>query len=95
MIRGYYIQLILFLFFFSCTERFTIPSNIDSQDSGEFGAGDTVFLEIKPLWNSSYGFNQPEEISVAQDGRIFVADKGNNSIIVLDQDGDRPVGFRV
>ena len=93
MMRGYYIQLILFLFLFSCTERFTIPSNIGSQDSGEFGAGDTVFLELKPLWNSSYGFNQPEEISVAQDGRIFVADKGNNSIIVLDQDGDRPVGF--
>ena len=93
MIRGYYIQLILFLFLFSCTERFTIPSDIGSQDSGEFGAGDTVFLELKPLWNSSYGFNQPEEISVAQDGRIFVADKGNNSIIVLDQDGDRPVGF--
>ena len=94
MMRGYYIQLILFLFLFSCTERFTIPSNIGSQDSGEFGAGDTVFLELKPLWNSSYGFNQPEEISVAQDGRIFVADKGNNSIIVLDQDGDRPVGFQ-
>ena len=93
MMRVYYIQLILFLFLFSCTERFTIPSDIGSQDSGEFGAGDTVFLELKPLWNSSYGFNQPEEISVAQDGRIFVADKGNNSIIVLDQDGDRPVGF--
>jgi len=93
MIRGYYIQLILFLFLFSCTERFTIPFDIGSQDSGEFGAGDTVFLELKPLWNSSYGFNQPEEISVAQDGRIFVADKGNNSIIVLDQDGDIPVGF--
>ena len=93
MMRVYYIQLILFLFLFSCTERFTIPSDIGSQDSGEFGAGDTVFLELKPLWNSSYGFNQPEEISVAQDGRIFVADKGNNSIIVLDQDGDRPAGF--
>ena len=93
MMRLYYIQLILFLFLFSCMDRFTIPSDIESQDSGEFGAGDTVFLELKPLWNSSYGFDEPEEISVAQDGRIFVADKGNNSIIVLDQDGDRPSGF--
>ena len=93
MKRVYYTQFILILFLFSCMDRFTIPSDIESQDSGEFGAGDTVFLELKPLWNSSYGFDEPEEISVAQDGRIFVADKGNNSIIVLDQDGDRPSGF--
>ena len=86
-------QLLSFLFLLSCMDRFEIPSDIDLQNSGEFGAGDTVFLQIKPLWNDSYGFDQPEEISIAQDGRIFVADKGNNSIIVLNQDGSKPSGF--
>ena len=74
-------------------DRFVIPSDIDMQGSGEFVAGDTVFLQINPPWNNSYGFDQPEEISVAQDGRVFVADKGNNSIIVLNQDGSKPTGF--
>ena len=62
MKRVYYTQFILILFLFSCMDRFTIPSDIESQASGEFGAGDTVFLELKPLWNSSYGFDEPEEI---------------------------------
>ena len=86
-------QIFLFLFVLSCMDRFVIPSDIDMQGSGEFVAGDTVFLQINPPWNNSYGFDQPEEISVAQDGRVFVADKGNNSIIVLNQDGSKPTGF--
>ncbi|MDP6170202.1 MAG: hypothetical protein QF780_09360, partial [Candidatus Marinimicrobia bacterium] len=77
----------------SCIDRFVIPTNIDSQDAGQFGAGDTTYLQIKPLWDSSFGLDKPEDISIAQDGRIFVADKGNNSILVFDQNGNRPIGF--
>ena len=81
------------IFTISCTERFVIPSDIDSDNSGQFGAGDTTFLQISPLWDRAFDLDQPEEISIAQDGRIFVADKGNNSIVVLDQNGNRPGGF--
>ena len=81
------------IFSISCTERFVIPSDIDSDNSGQFGAGDTTFLQISPLWDRAFDLDQPEEISIAQDGRIFVADKGNNSIVVLDQNGNRPGGF--
>ena len=78
---------------FSCVDRFTIPKSIETQNSGEFLAGDTTYLEIKPVWDQTYGFNRPTEISIAQDGRIFVADEGNQSILVFDQDGSQPGGF--
>ena len=84
---------ILMIILMSCIDRFVIPSNIESQDTSQFGAGDTTYLQIKPLWDSSFGLDQPEDISIAQDGRIFVADKGNNSILVFDQNGGRPTGF--
>ena len=84
---------ILMIILMSCIDRFVIPSNIESQDTSQFGAGDTTYLQIKPLWDSSFGLDQPEDISIAQDGRIFVADKGNNSILVFDQNGSRPTGF--
>ena len=84
---------LIMIFTISCTERFVIPSDIDSDNSGQFGAGDTTFLQISPLWDRAFDLDQPEEISIAQDGRIFVADKGNNSIVVLDQNGNRPGGF--
>ncbi|MFL2983248.1 MAG: hypothetical protein ACJZ12_02535 [Candidatus Neomarinimicrobiota bacterium] len=81
--------------FTSCIDRFEIPLDIESQNTSQFGAGDTTFLELSPQWDSSYGLDQPEEISVSQDGRIFVADKGNNSILVFDQNGNRPSGFEL
>ena len=84
--------LLLFLLF-SCIDRFLIPEDIQTQNLSDFGAGDTTYLQIKPIWNELYGLNTPVEISIAQDGRIYVADKGTNSIVVFDQDGDRPSGF--
>ena len=93
MNRFHFVQFILIIFFVSCVDRFVIPSDIDSKDPGQFGAGDTTFLQISPLWDSSFGLVQPEDISIAQDGRVFVADKGNNSILVFDQNGNRPIGF--
>ena len=76
-------------------DRFVIPSDIQSQNTGGFGAGDTTFLQLKPVWGSDYGLNSPAEISIAQDGRIFVADMGIHSILVFDQDGESPPGFEL
>ena len=78
---------------FSCVDRFTLPRGFETENSGEFLAGDTTYLEIKPVWDQSYGFSKPIEISIAQDGRIFVADIGNQSILVFNQDGSQPSGF--
>ena len=81
------------IFLISCVDRFVIPSNINTGGTGQFGAGDTTFLQLNPLWDYDFGLDQPEEISISQDGRIFVADKGNNSILVFDQNGNNPEGF--
>ncbi len=86
--------LFIFLFFnISCMERFSIDESIEPEEPGQFGAGDTTFLQIQPLWDTNYGISDPVEISIAQDGRIFVADEGNNSILVFNQNGTRPTGF--
>ena len=85
----------LLLLAVSCMDRFVIPSDIQSQNTGSFGAGDTTFLQLKPVWGSDHGLNSPTEISIAQDGRIFVADPGVHSILVFDQDGDSPPGFEL
>ena len=85
--------LFLMIFLISCVDRFVIPSDIDTGGAGQIGAGDTTFLQVNPLWDSDFGLDQPEEISISQDGRIFIADKGNNSILVFDQNGNNPEGF--
>ena len=74
-------------------DRFVIPENIQDSESEMFGAGDTTYLLIQPTWNSNQGIVKPVEISIAQDGRIFVADESQFSILVFDQSGNQPGGF--
>ena len=70
-----------------CIEKMELPSEINTDDI-EFSAGDTTYLLLSPIWDESYGFQTPIEISIAQDGHIFVADSAAHSIFVLKQDGD-------
>jgi hypothetical protein len=79
----------------SCVDKFVIPENINTANTGEFGAGDTTYLQLSPVWDNTYGIIQPVEISIAQDGRVFVADSGSQSIHVFSQDGDVPDGFEM
>ena len=89
-IKLYFTVLIVFS---SCVERFEIPKIINSESSDLFGAGDTTYLELKPVWDETYGLEDPSEISIAPDGRIFVSDRLGNSIHVFNQDGSRAQGF--
>ena len=89
-IKLYFTVLIVFS---SCVERFEIPKIINSESSDLFGAGDTTYLELKPVWDETYGLEDPSEISIAPDGRIFVSDRMGNSIHVFNQDGSRAEGF--
>jgi len=93
MKRQYFNLIFLSMMVISCVDRFRIPNDINQQDSGNFGAGDTSFLQLNPVWNSAHGLSQPVEISIAQDGRVYVADAGVNSILVFDQNGNSPTGF--
>ncbi len=91
-IKLYFTVLIVFS---SCVERFEIPKIINSESSDLFGAGDTTYLELKPVWDETYGLEGPSEISVAPDGRIFVSDRLGNTIHVFNQDGSRAQGFEL
>ena len=89
-IKLYFTVLIVFS---SCIERFEIPKIINSESSELFGAGDTTYLQLKPIWDETYGLEDPSEISISPDGRIFVSDRMGNSIHVFNQDGSRAEGF--
>ena len=78
--------LLCFLVSSGCIEKMELPSEIYT-DETEFSAGDTTYLPLSPIWDDSYGFQTPIEISIAKDGHIFVADPAANSIFVLKQDG--------
>ena len=81
-----YIFFMILLIDSGCIEKMELPSEINTDDI-EFSAGDTTYLLLNPIWDESYGFQTPIEISIAQDGHIFVADSAANSIFVLKQDG--------
>ena len=82
-----YIFCMILLIDSGCIEKMELPSEINTDDI-EFSAGDTTYLLLNPIWDESYGFQAPIEISIAQDGHIFVADSAANSIFVLEQDGN-------
>jgi len=76
---------------FGCIEKMALPNDINK--AVDFTAGDTTYLAISPAWDASYGFVTPTELSIAQDGRIFIADSAGHSIVVLSRSGDAVSGF--
>ncbi len=74
-----------------CINKMELPADINTDV--EFSAGDTTYLPVNPIWGTERGFQSPIEISIAQDGRIFVADSAAQSIFVLDQGGNIVTGF--
>jgi len=81
----------LFLLMVGCIEKMTLPTAINTNT--EFAAGDTTYLLVNPVWDETYGFVAPIEISIAPDGHIFVADSAASRIFVLDQSGNVLSGY--
>ena len=93
MNKNFHLILISGLLISSCLQKFSIPEDLENESELEFSAGDTTYLQLSPVWGDDYGIGDPTEISIAQDGRIFIADSAAHSILVLDQDGSQPDGF--
>jgi len=74
-----------------CIEKMTLPTAINTNT--QFAAGDTTYLLVNPVWDETYGFAAPIEISIALDGHIFVADSAASRIFVLDQSGNILSGY--
>ena len=87
--RILYLSLVLLIL--GCIEKMTLPTAINTNT--EFAAGDTTYLIVNPVWDESYGFVAPIEISIAPDGHIFVADSAASRIFVLDQSGNVLSGY--
>ena len=87
--RILYLSLVLLIL--GCIEKMTLPTAINTNT--EFAAGDTTYLIVNPVWDETYGFVAPIEISIAPDGHIFVADSAASRIFVLDQSGNVLSGY--
>ena len=56
-----------------------------------FGANDTSYIEVNPVWNSTtlgVELNQPTDIIVGPDGYLWVTNAGNNEVIALKKSGE-------
>lgn len=85
------VYIIILFITWGCLEKMTLPSDINVNT--EFVAGDTTYLLVNPIWDDTYGFITPIEISIAPDGHVFIADSAAKTIFVLDQSGDRIEGY--
>ena len=77
-----------------CIEKMELPSDVVT-DGVEFSAGDTTYLLLSPVWDESYGFQTPIEISIAQDGHIFVADSAATVYLFWNRMGILPQGLMI
>jgi len=85
------LYIIISFFIWGCLEKMPLPSDINVNT--EFVAGDTTYLLVNPIWDDTYGFITPIEISIAPDGHVFIADSAAKSIFVLDQSGNMLNGY--
>ena len=86
-----YIALLFVLFVSMACDQEKLPLPVSNITPTSFGANDTSYIELFPVWNSEhlrYSLNQPQDIIIGPDGLIFLADKGNNHILTLTKAGD-------
>ena len=90
--RKYLITCLIGLVFVTCTDfsaKRSLPTATSPYQS--FGANDTSYIRLSPDWNVAevgYNFSNPTDIVIGRDGYIFIADKGNNKIVVLNKSGE-------
>ncbi|MEE4312455.1 MAG: hypothetical protein V2J62_11370, partial [candidate division KSB1 bacterium] len=56
-----------------------------------FGANDTTYIRLQPDWDAArtgYNFSRPVDIVVGRDGYLFVADQGNEQVVVFNKSGE-------
>ena len=84
--------LTLILFIIGCGEKMPLPSVLNSPDS--FGANDTSYIHLTPDWTTStigyFATNpmRPVDITIGDDGYLFVADENNDRVITLTKSGE-------
>ena len=75
-----------------CGQKMPLPGVESSPES--FGANDTSYIHITPAWEAAtIGYNPdkpmtPVDITIGEDGYIFVADSANDRIITIVSSGN-------
>ena len=78
------------LFFLSgCQDTMKLPVDL----GGGTGSGDTVFIKLNPPWDVSTGveLSNPADIIIGPDGLVYIADTGNDRIVVLNRSGTQQI----
>ena len=70
-------------------EKFPLPQQPDDAD-GTVVASDTTYLQLQPVWEAETGYNlnQPQDILLGREPLIYIADTGNDRILMLDLAGN-------
>ena len=68
---------------FSCDyDPVALPTTQDTTIT--FNTGEKKWVQLTPVWE---GFNNPQDIIIAPDKYIYLSDKGNNRIVVMNKSG--------
>ncbi len=78
--------LLLVLNLFGCQDTIKLPVD----QGGITGSGDTVFIKLNPPWDEDIGIDlsTPSDIIIGPDGLVYIADTGNDRIVVLNRSGE-------
>lgn len=89
-IKNYLIAAITTFLLLSCGgEKFPLPQQ-EEGNGGTSAVSDTVYLQIRPVWEpaTGYDFNQPRDVLLGREPLVYVADTGNDRIVMLDLAGN-------
>src|SRR5574341_866775 len=83
--------LLLFAFHLACGEKYPLPYIPDDPSAG-LTAGDTLYLQLTPVWDAANGYNfkAPQDVYADKDGLdpfIYIADTGNDRVVMMTSAG--------
>jgi hypothetical protein len=84
--------LLLFALHLACGSKYPLPQVPDDPNAGLNVVGDTLYLQLTPVWDAAngYTFKAPQDIYTDKDGLdpfVYVADTGNNRVVMLTTTG--------
>ncbi|MCI0692408.1 hypothetical protein L0337_10450 [candidate division KSB1 bacterium] len=70
-------------------EKFQLPQQPDDT-GGTVVVSDTTYLQLRPVWGAETGYNlnQPQDILLGREPLVYIADTGNDRILMLDLAGN-------
>ena len=82
--------LVVLVIFSACGgDKFSLPDQSAIVNTGT-AVSDTTYLQLRPVWGpeAGYSFNQPKDILLGREPLVYVADTGNDRILMLDLAGN-------